>query len=207
MTGPAAIAALVVCAQFASLIIVIRRFAASERSWRMAALCSFALAAAMSILFVTEELAESLLDALDHSGVLVFDYVRYEIKMLQFALAVVGNVFAMLGFCLGASFRRKRRTPLKRLLPIAGMLIALAACGLILFAIPAFSEVFRSFGDDLPWQTRSVLTFYKLVAVFPLLVCWTWSRWNGEAAALLGIVGSAALLAYSIWACYSPIFV
>lgn len=90
-----------------------------------------------------------------------------------------------------------------------GMVVSLLTAALVLAVVPAFERVFSSFGDSLPWQTLGLLWYYPWVVVLPVAVLalgWRRDVQRSQRAAWLGVVGSALVIAYALWGCYSPVF-
>jgi hypothetical protein len=89
---------------------------------------------------------------------------------------------------------------------------SLLVCGLLLFAVPSFIEVYKSFGTELPFQTAMLVRWYRVLAFLPFLFLLAWFFWptpasRGVAALLIALALSFVLFVFGVWAAYSPIFI
>ena len=93
---------------------------------------------------------------------------------------------------------------------LAGGIALSALTGISSFnAIPAFREVFLSFGH-LPLSTTLVLQFYPALLALPLLVVGTWLLWprkeeRGLAALATGALSVVLVPALLAWVMYLPV--
>jgi hypothetical protein len=77
-------------------------------------------------------------------------------------------------------------------------------------AIPAFGEVYQSFGTELPWVTSMVLSHYPFLFALPLLVLAAWLTWprresRGLAALATGVASIVAVPVLLAIMLYLPI--
>ena len=85
----------------------------------------------------------------------------------------------------------------ERILLLVGLVLS-GLAGLAAFrAVPAFSEVFRSFGGNLPLPTELALKFYPTFLALPVVVLLAWFLWparqqRGTAALATAVVVSVA---------------
>ena len=82
---------------------------------------------------------------------------------------------------------------------------------LAFLAVPQFIEMYQSFAADLPWQSAFLFNWYRVLAFVPLLFLLAWFFWpqrdsRGTAALSVSVLLSCALLAFSFWAAYAPVF-
>jgi hypothetical protein len=95
-------------------------------------------------------------------------------------------------------------------MPIVGVALVLAVAATAAVVVPQFQDMFAGFGADLPGSTRLLLATYRgwALGVVPVAVIWLFvpgRRSRAVAALLTGAAIAAVLLAFVIWACYSPI--
>ena len=97
------------------------------------------------------------------------------------------------------------------------VLLGLGLCGSLLtafivtFVVPSFSQVFKSFGADLPLATSLIMNFYLFIWAFPVFVlvvfyCWPTPSRRPLWAFLIGVVGAFLIIPLTLVALYFPIF-
>lgn len=205
------IAEFVIGVQLLIVGLVIRYFAMYTPSWKNVMHCSLALVGFMAACFVGQYL---IIHCLSSSyEVIVIDssvHLRHALRELQFAIALVVVIVGPISFGFWTYQIRTAVTSAtrERRWLVFGLMSSLLTCALVNWAVPNVILVFESFGPDLPLQTRFLLLYYKFSVILPLMVLVAWltkGSNHGTLAALIGIVGSAMILVYSIWACNSPI--
>lgn len=82
---------------------------------------------------------------------------------------------------------------------------SLLVCGLLLFAVPSFMEMYESFSTELPIQTALLVRWYRVLAFLPFLFLLAWFFWptpasRGIAALLIAWFSAAccSFLAYGL---------
>lgn len=94
---------------------------------------------------------------------------------------------------------------------VAGLVCALLAAVVPMLVVPAFEEVFKSFGADLPLLTLAVLRYHPATWFLPMLVIaarlfWPLARRRAMAAGLIGVAGAVFVFLGLGIALYWPIF-
>jgi len=90
-----------------------------------------------------------------------------------------------------------------------GLVPALFAAAAAFLLVPDSIVAYAPVAEQLPVQTRFVFSSYYLCVLLPVLVCCIWYFWRnpskrGPWVAAMGVVGSAAVLAFGWWAVYQP---
>jgi len=96
--------------------------------------------------------------------------------------------------------------------------IGLAALGIAVSALPAltcwfvlgkFQETFQAFGVQLPWLSRIVLSYHRLLWLFPVgiaALAVLAPMWRGKRAVALGVASVLVLMPVCVIAMYLPAF-
>jgi hypothetical protein len=203
---------LVICAQLLIAGRVVHRFVMGPLGWSNVVRHSFALIGWISACFVIQYIIGHYL--LSDDGIIVFDawmYLRHELEMLEFSIALIAMTVGPIGFAFWTSHIGNTVPGVgrERKWLIFGLIPSFLASVLIIWAAPKLLLVYEVFGEDLPVQTRLFRAHYQWVGLLPLsvLAIWLTKRSDyGYVAGLVGFVGSAVIMVYSLWAVYSPVF-
>ena len=82
------------------------------------------------------------------------------------------------------------------------LLIGLAMSGFAGFtafrAVPAFSDVFKSFGANLPLPTELILRFYPALLALPVVVLLAWAFWPTRKQRGVAALATAAAVSIAV---------
>lgn len=191
---------------------VVRWFAKQPRSWRNALLASVALAAvAVICVMMNLGLLGHFLEC-NACGEMTNNGVGRSIFQPAFTVTTLFFIPATFFFWTFNDKDRPSVAETEKYGLLFGLFLSLLTCFFVLYGVPAFAELFESFGAgaDLPLQTVILLSYYRWVALLPLLVLGTWftkHEHRGTTTALVGVAGSVIVMTYALWSAYSPIFV
>lgn len=88
---------------------------------------------------------------------------------------------------------------------------AIATLTLIQLTVPSFMPLFNAFETPLPPYTTFLTKYYWALSFLPFLFLVVWFAWpdekdRGAVAFTVSFLLSAAVIAFSFWAVYKPIF-
>jgi len=94
---------------------------------------------------------------------------------------------------------------------VVGVFCAALAALVPTVAVPAFEDVFNSFGGQLPWATRLMIQYYPLAWALPFLVVLAFALWptvsrRTSLALMIGVTSLPLVALFSMWVLYLPIY-
>ncbi len=107
---------------------------------------------------------------------------------------------------------RAMNSTTEKILLTFGLLFSLFAAVFPYFIVPSFSNVFATFGTELPFATQFALNYHATFFLVPIFVLLSWFFWptksrRGIAACIIGLAGSGLCLVFMLGALYFPIFI
>jgi type IV pilus assembly protein PilC len=135
------------------------------------------------------------------------DFIRV---VAGFALGLIGAT-ALAVMALIAKLLLFRRKENFSVFALASVLLGLALGLIGAFVVPAFEQVFTSFGASLPAPTKFVLAFRHFLWMPLLLIALSWlpartRRARARRHDLACFLAQALLLCLVFWGLYAPIF-
>lgn len=201
---------LIALVQVLLTILVVIWFAKQPRNWRNALLASIALAAVAAICaMITVGLFGLFLEC-NACGDMANSGVDRSIFQTAFTVSTLFFIPATFFFWTFNDKDSPSVAETEKYWLLFGLFLSFITCFFVLYGVPAFAELFESFGANLPSQTLNLLNYYRWVILLPLLVLGTWftkHEHRGGMAALVGAAGSIIAITYALWSAYSPVFV